>query len=329
MANTILITGGAGFIGSHLAEDALAHGDRVVVLDNLSTGRRENVPAGATFYERDLSAPGLDELVRDEKIDLVSHYAAQVNVRISLEDPSADARTNILSTLDLVRACKKAGVRRLVFASSGGTVYGAQRVFPCDEEHPTHPTSPYGCAKLAVELYLDAFRTIGDLDPIVFRYANIYGPRQEPKGEAGIVAILAEKLLAGDQPRIFDDGEQTRDYVFVGDLVRAHRAAIAAWTPGIYNVGTGLETSVNALYEMVARQLGSKIRPRHEAAVSAELRRNSLDAGRLERALGAAPKTRIEEGLDRTLPYYRERASALARERSSALARERAAAPAS
>lgn len=310
MANTLLITGGAGFIGSHLADDALAHGDRVVVLDNLSTGKRENVPAGTTFYERDLSDPGLEELVRDEKIDLVSHYAAQVNVRVSLEDPSADARTNILATLDLVRACKRAGVRRFVFASSGGTVYGQQKIYPCNEEHPTHPTSPYGCAKLAVELYLDAFRVIGDLDPIVFRYANIYGPRQEPKGEAGIVAILAEKLLAGETPRIFDDGEQTRDYVFVGDLVAAHRAAIERWTPGIYNVGTGVETTVNALYEMVARQLGSTIRPRHEPPVSAELRRSSLDASRLERALGAAPKTRLEEGLDRTLPYYRQRAAA-------------------
>jgi UDP-glucose 4-epimerase len=323
MPNTLLITGGAGFIGSHLAEDALAHGDRVVVLDNLSTGRRENLPPGVTFYERDLSEPGLDELVRDEKIDLVSHYAAQVNVRVSLEDPSADARTNILATLDLVRACKRAGVRRFVFASSGGTVYGEQRVYPCDEEHPKHPTSPYGCAKLAVELYLDAFRTIGDLDPIVFRYANIYGPRQEPKGEAGIVAILAEKLLAGETPRIFDDGEQTRDYVYVGDLVAAHRAAIENWTPGIYNVGTARETTVNALYEMVARKLGSTIRPRHEPPVSAELRRNSLDASRLERALGAAPKTLIEEGLDRTLPYYRERAAAQARKAAGGAAAAR------
>ncbi len=311
MANTILITGGAGFIGGHLAEDALAHGDRVVVLDNLSTGKRENVPAGATFHQRDISAPGLDDLVRDEKIDVVSHHAAQVNVRISIADPTADARTNILATLDLIGACKKAGVRRFLFASSGGTVYGEQKVYPCDEEHSLHPTSPYGCAKLAVELYLDAFRVMGDLDPIVFRYANIYGPRQEPKGEAGIVAILAEKLLAGEQPRIFDDGEQTRDYVFVGDLVKAHRAALDRWTPGIYNVGTGIETSVNALYDRLARQLGSTIRPRHEPPVSAELRRNSLDASRLERALGSAPKTRIAEGLASTLPYYQDRAAAL------------------
>ena len=311
MAHTLLITGGAGFIGSHLAEDALAHGDRVVVLDNLSTGKRENVPAGATFYQRDISDPGLDELVADEKIDVVSHHAAQVNVRISIADPTADARTNILATLDLIAACKKAGVRRLLFASSGGTVYGEQKVYPCDEEHSLHPTSPYGCAKLAVELYLDAFRVMGDLDPIVFRYANIYGPRQEPKGEAGIVAILAEKLLAGEQPRIFDDGEQTRDYVYRRRPREGPPRRARALDAGhLQHRHRGRDLGQRALRNGLATQLGSTIRPRHEPPVSAELRRNSLDAGRLERALGAAPKTRVPEGLALTLPYYQRRAAA-------------------
>ncbi len=309
MARTVLITGGAGFIGSHIADDVLAHGERAVVLDNLSTGRRENVPAGAVFYQRDLLDPGLAELLADERVDVVSHHAAQVNVRVSLEDPAADARANILATLELIQACKRCGIRQLLFASSGGTVYGTQRVYPCDEEHPKRPTSPYGCAKLSVELYLDAFREMGDLDPIVLRYANIYGPRQEPKGEAGIVAILAEKLLAGETPRIFDDGEQTRDYVFVGDVAAANRAAIERWTSGIYNLGTGRETTVNALYEMVATRLGSTIRPVHAPPIAAELRRNALDASALERAMGAAPKTRLEQGLDLTLPYYRARAA--------------------
>jgi len=309
MARTVLITGGAGFIGSHIADDVLAHGERAVVLDNLSTGRRENVPAGAVFYQRDLLDPGLAELLADERVDVVSHHAAQVNVRVSLEDPAADARANILATLELIKACKRCGIRQLLFASSGGTVYGEQQVYPCDEGHPKRPTSPYGCAKLSVELYLDAFRGMGDLDPIVLRYANIYGPRQEPKGEAGIVAILAEKLLAGETPRIFDDGEQTRDYVFVGDVAAANRAAIERWTSGIYNLGTGRETTVNALYEMVAARLGSAIRPVHAPPVAAELRRNALDASALERAMGAAPKTRLEQGLDQTLPYYRARAA--------------------
>jgi UDP-glucose 4-epimerase len=313
VTRTILVSGGAGFIGSHLVDDALAHGERVVVVDNLATGRRENVAAGARFHEMDLNDPRLDQLVGDERVDVISHYAAQVNVRVSLDDPSADARTNILGTLALVRAAKKAGTRTFVFASSGGTVYGQQTIFPCDESHPLGPTSPYGCAKLSAELYLDAFRVLGDLEPVVFRYANIYGPRQEPKGEAGIVAILAERLLAGETPKIYDDGEQTRDYVYVGDVVAAHRAAIERRATGVFNVGTGIETSVNALYEMVAARLGSSIRPRHVPPIAAELRRNVLDAGKLERALGAAPKTRLEEGLDKTLPYYRERAAALAR----------------
>jgi UDP-glucose 4-epimerase len=251
-------------------------------------------------------------------VTAISHYAAQVNVRVSLDDPSADARTNILGTLALVRAARKLGIRTFTFASSGGTVYGAQQVFPCDETHPLGPTSPYGCAKLSAELYLDAFRSIGELEPVVFRYANIYGPRQEPKGEAGIVAILAEKLLAGETPKIFDDGEQTRDYVYVGDVVAAHRAAIEKRATGAFNVGTGVETSVNALYRMVAGKLGSAIRPRHVPPVAAELRRNVLDASKLERELGAAPKTRLEDGLERTLPYYRERAAALSGARGRA-----------
>jgi UDP-glucose 4-epimerase len=304
---TILITGGAGFIGSHLADDALAHGERVIVLDNLATGKRENVPAGAVFHHRDLLDPGLEELIRDERVDTVSHHAAQANVRISLDDPAADARVNVLGSLALVAACKRAGVRRLLFASSGGTVYGEQEVFPCAEDHPKRPGSPYGCAKYAVELYLDAFRRAGELEPIVLRYANVYGPRQEPKGEAGIVAILAEKLLTGQAPRIFDDGEQTRDYVHVGDVVAVHRAALERWTPGAYNVGTGVETSVNALFALVSAALGARVEPVHTPALLAELRRNSLDSALAGRLLGARPRTTLAEGLARTLPWYRER----------------------
>ena len=305
---TVLVTGGAGFIGSHLVDDVLAHGERAVVLDSLVTGRRENVPEGAIFYQRDLLDPGLDELLADERVDIVNHHAAQANVRISLEDPAADARVNVLGTLEVVAACKRAGVRRLLFASSGGTVYGAQERFPCDEDHPKRPTSPYGVAKYAAELYLEAFRAAGDLDPVVLRYANVYGPRQEPKGEAGIVAILAEKLLAGEQPRIFDDGEQTRDYVHVCDVVAANRAAYDRWRAGAYNVGTGIETSVNALYRLVAEALASDVVPRHAPALSAELRRNSLDAERLEATFGVRPRTLMTEGLRLTLPYYRSRA---------------------
>ena len=307
---TVLVTGGAGFIGSHLADDVLAHGERCVVLDDLSTGKRENVPAGAIFHQRDLLDPGLEELLADERVDVVNHHAAQANVRVSIEDPAADARVNVLGGLELIAACRRAGVRRFVFASSGGTVYGEQECYPCDEDHPKRPASPYGCAKYAFELYLDAFARAGDLDPVVLRYANVYGPRQWPKGEAGIVAILAEHLLAGEAPRIFGDGEQTRDYVHVADVVAANRAAYTTDRLGAYNVGTGVETSVNALYAMVVRELGSAIAPRHVAPVAAELRRNALDAGRLERELGVRVATPLARGLRSTLAWYRARAAA-------------------
>jgi UDP-glucose 4-epimerase len=305
---TVLITGGAGFIGSHLADDALARGDRVVILDNLATGKRENVPSGAVFYERDLLDPGLDELLADERVDAVNHHAAQANVRVSIEDPAEDARVNVLGGLELIAACRRAAVRRFVFASSGGTVYGEQETFPCDEDHAKRPTSPYGCAKYAFELYLDAFGQAGDLDPVILRYANVYGPRQWPKGEAGIVAILSETLLAGEQPRIFGDGEQTRDYVHVDDVVAANRAAYETDRLGAYNVGTGIETSVNTLYELVARELGVDRPPCHVDPVAAELRRNSLSAERLESRLGVTVSTPLAAGLAATVEWYREQA---------------------
>jgi UDP-glucose 4-epimerase len=307
---TVLVTGGAGFIGSHLADDVLAHGDRCIVLDDLSTGKRENVPAGAIFYQRGLNDSGLAELLGDERVDVVNHHAAQANVRVSIEDPAADARVNVLGGLALVAACRRVGIRRFVFASSGGTVYGEQERFPCDEEHPKRPASPYGVAKYAFELYLEAFARTGDLDPVILRYANIYGPRQWPKGEAGIVAILAETLLAGEQPRIFGDGEQTRDYVHVDDVVAANRAAYTTDRLGAYNVGTGVETSVNELYREVARELGSAIEPLHVAAIPGELGRNALDSGRLARELGVRIATPLAAGLAATLAWYRARAAA-------------------
>jgi UDP-glucose 4-epimerase len=306
---TVLITGGAGFIGSHLADDVLARGGRAVVLDNLSTGKRENVPAGAVFYRRDLLDPGLDELLADEKVDAVNHHAAQANVRVSIENPVEDARVNVLGGLALVAACRKAGVKRFVFASSGGTVYGEQEVYPCDESHPKRPTSPYGVSKYAFELYLEAFGAAGDLEPVILRYANVYGPRQWPKGEAGIVAILAEHLLAGERPRIFGDGEQTRDYVHVDDVVAANRAAYSTDRFGAYNVGTGVETSVNELYAQVARELGTAIEPQHVAPVAAELRRNALDAGKIARELDVPIATPLANGLASTLAWYRARAA--------------------
>lgn len=304
---TILITGGAGFIGSHLAAEAVGRGERVLVVDNLVTGRRENVPEGAVLLERDLAEPGLEEILRDERVDVVSHHAAQANVRVSVDEPVHDVEANVVAGVKLIQACRRAGVRRILFASSGGTVYGEQESFPCDESHPTRPLSPYGCSKLAVEQFLGAYQRTGELDPVILRYANVYGPRQDPRGEAGIVAILAEKFLTGGSPKIFGDGRQTRDYVHVDEIVAANRAAIENWTTGVYNVGTAIETSLLDLYREVARQLGRSTEAEHLPANVAELERNSLDPGRLERTFGVRPRRPLAEGLAATLPWYVER----------------------
>ena len=308
MPETVLITGGAGFIGSHLAADALAHGHRVVVVDDLSTGKRENVPEGAELLVRDLRDEGLDELMRERGVTVVNHHAAQANVRVSVEQPLLDADANVLGGLKLIQACRKAGVRKMIFASSGGTVYGEQETFPADEDHPLRPLSPYGCSKLAVEQYLLAYHRLGDLDPVIFRYANVYGARQDPKGEAGIIAIFAERLLRGEPPRIFGDGLQTRDYVHVSDIAACSRAAMERWTPGIYNVGTGVETTLRSLYARVVAGLGlPPVEPIYLAENRGELRRNALSHRRLAETFGVAPAVALEAGLAATLPYYRRK----------------------
>ena len=307
MTETLLITGGAGFIASHLADDALRAGHRVVVLDNLSTGRRENVPAGAELVERDLREDGVEEVLAHYGVTAVSHHAAQANVRVSVDDPLLDAEANVIGSLKLIQACRKAGVRRFLFASSGGTVYGEQEAFPCDEDHPTRPLSPYGCSKLAVEQYLLAYHRLGDLEPIILRYANVYGARQDPKGEAGIIAIFAEKLLRGEPPRIFGDGLQTRDYVHVSDIVAISRAALATWVPGVYNVGTGVETTLRLLYARVQDALGVRIEPLYLPENRGELRRSALSHRRLAENLGVAPTVELPAGLAATLPYYRQK----------------------
>jgi UDP-glucose 4-epimerase len=306
MAETLLITGGAGFIGSHLAAGAVRDGHRVLVLDNLSTGRRETVPPGAELIERDLRDPALEELLRERGVTVVSHHAAQANVRVSVEQPMLDAEANVLGSLQLLQACRHTAVRRILFASSGGTVYGEQEAFPCEEDHPTRPLSPYGCSKLAVESYLLAYGRLGDLEPLILRYANVYGARQDPKGEAGIVAIFAERLLRGEPPRIYGDGLQTRDYVHVSDIVAVQRAALAQWTSGVFNVGTGIETTLRSLYSRVQKGLGlDPVEPIHLAENRGELRRSALSHRRLAETFGVAPTVELDAGLALTLPFYK------------------------
>jgi len=306
MSRHVLVTGGAGFIGSHLADSFLKRGDRVSIIDNLSTGDLRNLNPSAEFHEADLREERTMELVRSLKPDVVSHHAAQIDVRHSVADPAIDAEINIVATIRLLQASLDAGVTRFVFASTGGAIYGEPVTTPQDEEHPAHPLSPYGCAKLAVEHYMHYFREIHGLSTVALRYANIYGPRQNSKGEAGVIAIFADRLLHGGEVTINGDGEQTRDYVFVDDVVRANMAVCDDLSlAGPFNVGSGVESSVNELYRQLAAAAGVDRDARHGAAKAGEQRRSVLDGSRL-RAIAKLPEPLVlSEGLRQTVEWFR------------------------
>ena len=301
----IVVTGGAGFIGSHVAEAYLAAGHTVWVVDNLATGKRDNVPAGARFVHADINDEAIRRLLSDERIEAVNHHAAQMDVRRSVADPLFDARSNVLGLLNLLEGAREAGCRTFVFASSGGTVYGELTAFPATEEHSTHPISPYGISKLAGEHYLDFYRLEYGLRTVSLRYANVYGPRQDPHGEAGVVAIFSQALLDGQPITINGDGTQTRDYVFVADVVRANLAALTTDVHGPFNVGTGVETDVNALAAHLQRLTGATDRARHGPAKPGEPRRSVLDCGRAARMLGWMPSGALADGLEATVAFFR------------------------
>jgi UDP-glucose 4-epimerase len=302
----ILVTGGAGFIGSHMAARHRKDGHRVVVVDNLSTGRREKVPDGARFVEADVAEADLEPVLREEKIDAVSHHAAQIDVRHSVSDPLDDARSNVLGSLKLFEACRRAGVRRVLFASTGGALYGEpEGGRPAPETHPTDPVSPYGCAKLSIEKYLHYYRIVHGFDVAILRYANVYGPGQNGMGEAGVVAIFAEAILGGRTPKIRGDGDQTRDYVFVGDVVETAARAFASGGSGTWNVGTGVETSVNRLFELLARALDFRGAPEHVPPVPGEQRRSVLDGSAARRDFRLPEWTSLERGIPITAESFR------------------------
>ena len=305
---TVCVTGGAGFIGSHVAEAFLAAGRRVLIIDNLSGGRRENVPAGAELHVLDIRSREAADLVREAGIEILVHHAAQMDVRRSVEDPAFDADVNILGSLNLAEAARRGGVRQILFASTGGAIYGEQDYFPADENHPARPVSPYGISKRSFELYLFYYSVTYGLDATCLRYANVYGERQNPHGEAGVVAIFLNRLLAGEAPTINGEGLQTRDYVHVSDVVRANLAA--AGRPGyhVYNVGTGVETSVVDLYREIAGSLGSDLQAKHGPAKPGEQMRSVVDASLGRRELGLPTPIPLREGLARTAAWFRERA---------------------
>ncbi len=301
----ILVTGGAGFIASQIADAFINEGHSVFILDNLSTGFEKNVNPKATFIKKDIGDKSLSDLFEKEKFDVVNHHAAQMDVRRSVADPAFDANTNIIGTINLLQNSIKTGVKKFMFASTGGAVYGEQEYYPADEKHPTAPLSPYGISKLAVEKYLFFYNAQYKFNYSILRYANIYGPRQNPFGEAGVVAIFSTKLLKNEQPVINGSGKQTRDYVFVGDVVKANLIALHDEKTDIYNIGTSKETDVNQLFNMLNKIVGNNKEEKHGPAAPGEQMRSVITSDKLFNTFKWRPSTPLEEGLQKTVDFFR------------------------
>jgi len=300
----ILVTGGAGFIGSHIVDAYIQEGHRVVILDNLSTGKREQVHPEAAFYPLDLMDAEIKDIFEKENIEAINHHAAQISVTQSVANPSFDAEINIVGSLKLLELAATHKIRKFIFASTGGALYGEQDYFPADENHPTEPMSPYGIAKLTVERYLNYYRENFNVQPTVLRYSNVYGPRQDPHGEAGVVAIFCKQLLKDQNPVIFGDGKQTRDFVSVFDVVSANVKALSKNCNGTYNVGTGEETSVNTIAASLIKASGKSLSPQHNPPRMGEQRRSSIDHGKFNKDHGWQPTQPLDEGLKDTFDFF-------------------------
>jgi UDP-glucose 4-epimerase len=301
----ILVTGGAGFIGSHLVDRLIKENYQVIVVDNLSTGKKENLNPKAQFYQLDILDPKLSEVFQKEKPEVVFHYAAQIDVRKSVKNPLEDAKINILGSLNLLENCKRFKVKKFIFASSGGAIYGQADIVPTPESYPAWPLSPYGVAKLTIEKYLNYYYKVFGLPYTSLRLANVYGPRQNPEGEAGVVAIFCHKLLKGEQPVINGDGTQTRDYVFVDDVVEANLLALEKDKVDIFNVGTAKETSVNEIFQRLKRITGAGIEGIHGPAKQGEQKRSCLDFSKIKKELDWQPNYSLEQGLEKTVNYFK------------------------
>lgn len=302
----VLVTGGAGFIGSHIVDLLIEQDHRVVVVDNLSTGRRENVHPAAAFEELDIATAELTQVFEQHLPAAVVHQAAQPSVPRSIQEPLLDALTNVLGTVNLLECCRRFGVQRFVFASSAA-VYGEPEEIPLRETASARPLSPYGLAKLTGERYVDLFRQLFGLGAVVLRYANVYGPRQDAHGEAGVVSIFCNQILAGKQPVIHGDGRQTRDFCYVKDIARANVMALQPdAATGVFNVGSGMATSIAELFDLIA---GGRVQPRYGAPRAGDIRHSLLDPTAIQRALGWRSETRLEEGLAATLSYFSAQAN--------------------
>jgi len=302
----MLVTGGAGFIGSHVVDRFIAGGHEVAVLDDLSTGRREWIHPRARFHEIDLTdAAATDRCLADFRPEVVSHHAAQIDVRKSVADPIHDARTNILGSISLLQACTRHGARKVIYASTGGALYGEGRSLPATEDHPIQPVSPYGASKHTVEHYLHLWKLLHGLDWTVLRYPNVYGPRQAPHGEAGVNAIFIGLMLQGERPRIFGSGSAVRDYLYVDDVVAANLRALERAGGETLNLGTGVPISVGDIVRELNRILGTSLEPIHEPERPGEIQRIYLDASRARRVMDWVPTVTFSEGLRRTVEWAR------------------------
>jgi len=300
-----LVTGGAGFIGSHLVDKLIKEGHKVVVIDNLSTGRKENLNPKAKFYKIDICSYRISQIFKKEKPEVVFHYAAQIDVRKSVKDPVEDAKINILGTLNILENCKKYNIRKVIFASTGGAIYGDADIVPTPETYPELPLSPYGIAKLTIEKHLSYYYKVFGLPYVSLRLANVYGPRQNSKGEAGVVAIFCDKMLSKKQPIINGDGKQTRDFVFVDDVVEANISALKKDKVGIFNIGTARETDVNTLFKKLRELTDSKCAKIHGPTLPGEQKRSCLDYSEAKRELGWQPKYSLDEGLKKTVEWFK------------------------
>jgi len=303
----ILVTGGAGFIGSHVVDAYLEQGHDVVVVDDLSTGKREYVRPGARLYELDIGDEELEEVFALEKPDIVNHHAARANVRESMLQPLLYADVNILGSLQMLELSRKHRVKKFIFISTGGAVYGEPEYLPADEAHPIHPLDPYGASKASFEHYLPLYRTNYAMAFTVLRYANVYGPRQDPFGEAGVVAIFAGQMLRGEQPVINGNGEQERDFVYVGDVAQANTLVLEKGDGEIYNIGTGVGTSINDIFSKLKAATGYPRQAVHGRAKAGEVFKVRLSVDKARRELGWQPAVGLEEGLRLTVEYFRTR----------------------
>jgi len=303
----VLVTGGAGFIGSHVVDSLVNEHTEVVIIDNLSSGKEDNINKKSKFYKLDIQDSELERIFQNERPDYVSHHAAQKDVRISVSDPIYDAKINILGTLNILQNCVKYKVKRIVFASTGGAIYGEQEIFPAPETHSARPVSPYGVTKLTAEHYMHYYRTVHGLDYVSLRYANVYGPRQDPLGEAGVVAIFIQKMFSGEQPIIYGDGGQTRDFVYVGDVAKANILAMRNNSgEHVFNIGTGVETSVNQLYDCLRHIVNPLAEKKYAPARQGEQRRSVIDSSLAENILQWRPEVLLEHGLKKTCEYFNQ-----------------------